>query len=131
MDSGCVFCKIAKGEAWAAKVYEDGDYVAFMDIRPMSVGHTLVAPKKHYAYIFEMPDEEVGRLYAVAAKVAKAVKLSINPAGLNLLQNNGSAAGQVIFHVHVHIIPRHVGDAGKFKSGHGRINASREELEET
>ena len=130
MNGDCVFCKIARGEAWAARVYEDGEHVAFMDIRPMSVGHTLVTPKKHYAYIYEMPDEEVGRLYSVAAKVAKAVKQSLNPPGLNLLQNNGSAAGQVIFHVHVHVIPRHEGDAGKFKSGHGRIDASREELEE-
>jgi len=131
MNSDCVFCKIANGEAWAAKVYEDTAHIAFMDIRPMSIGHTLVAPKKHYAYIFDMPDEEVGRLYSIAAKVAKAVKQSINPPGLNLLQNNGSAAGQVIFHVHVHIIPRHEGDASKFKSGHGRIDASRRELEET
>ncbi len=131
MSGDCVFCRIARGEAWAAKVYEDDEHIAFMDIRPMSIGHTLVAPKKHYAYIFEMPDDEVGRLYSVASKVAKAVKRSINPQGLNLLQNNGSAAGQVIFHVHVHVIPRHSGDSSKFKSGHGRIDASREELEET
>ena len=130
MSSGyCVFCRIARGEAWAAKVYEDELHVAFMDIRPMSVGHTLVAPKKHYADIFEMPDEEVGKLYEIASRVAKAVKRAINPPGVNLLQNNGSAAGQVIFHVHVHVIPRKHGDAEKFRMGHGRIDATREELE--
>lgn len=126
----CVFCRIVRGEEWAARVAEDDEHIAFMDIRPMSRGHTLVAPKKHYRDVFEMSADDVARLYGFAARVAWAVKRALNPAGLNLLQNNGTAAGQVIFHVHVHVIPRYSGDEKRFKSGMGRINTSLEELAE-
>jgi len=126
----CVFCKIVNGEQWSAKVAEDEEHIAFMDIRPMSRGHTLVATKKHYRDVFEMREGDVAKLYAFAYKVAKAVKNAFNPAGLNFLQNNGIAAGQVVFHIHVHIIPRYEGDERKFKSGHGRLAMSREELAE-
>lgn len=129
--SGCVFCKIARGEEWAARVMEDDEHIAFMDRYPASIGHTLVAPKRHFKDIFEMDEDSISRLYAVVYRVALAVKETLNAEGINILQNNGAAAGQVIFHVHVHVIPRssseHLLPGAKWR----RINASREELLET
>ncbi|MCS6788576.1 MAG: HIT family protein [Aigarchaeota archaeon] len=112
MADECVFCRIASGEEWGAIVWDDGEYVAFMDKYPVSVGHTLVAPKFHRSDVLEMSFEEAGRLFSLAAKVARAIKASLNPDGINILQNNGAAAGQVIFHAHVHVIPRYAGHHG-------------------
>ncbi len=86
-------------------VYEDKDVIAFMSIRPINVGHTLVVPKKHYENIYEIPEEEVAYLYKVVKKLAHAVKQAVKAEGIRIVQNNGVAAGQVIFHMHVHIIP--------------------------
>ena len=124
----CVFCRIVSGEEWAAKVWEDDEHVAFMDRYPASIGHTLVATKRHYRDIFEMREEEVSRLYGFVARVAKAVKQALNPDGVNILQNNGSAAGQIIFHIHVHIIPRSASEASFFRGRWRRKRASEEEL---
>ena len=76
-----------------------------MSIQPINVGHTLVIPKKHYENIYEITEEEVGQLYRIVKKITKAVKTSIKTEGIRIIQNNGKAAGQVIFHMHVHIIP--------------------------
>jgi len=92
-------------------VYEDEELMAFMDKNPVSTGHVLVAPREHYETIFDMEPELVGRLFSLAARVAKAVLAALKPDGINILQNNGPAAWQHVPHVHVHIIPRHFGDS--------------------
>lgn len=110
----CVFCRIIAREEWAAIVSEDSDHVAFMDRYPIEIGHTLVAPKRHYETIFEMDASEVASLYAFATRIAFAIREALGPDGLNVVQNNGAAAGQVIFHVHVHLVPRRfVGNAAR------------------
>jgi len=105
----CVFCRIARGEADASLVYEDEDVVAFLDLRPVNEGHTLVVSRRHYENIFGVPDEEVSRLFRVVKKVAVAVMKSEKAEGVRIIQNNGRAANQIIFHFHVHIIPEYEG----------------------
>ncbi|MCS7143285.1 MAG: HIT domain-containing protein [Aigarchaeota archaeon] len=105
----CTFCRIVQREEWAAIVDENSDCIAFMDRYPVEVGHTLVAPKRHYENIFEMEATEVGSLYAFAARIARSIWDALRPDGLNVVQNNGAAAGQVVFHVHVHLVPRRWG----------------------
>ena len=110
--SGCLFCQIARGERSSHKIYEGEAIMAFLDIFPCAPGHTLVIPRKHYPTLTEMPAEEVGRLFQVAAMVATKVQGALGAAGFNLGVNNGKAAGQEVFHVHVHIIPRYPDDGG-------------------
>ncbi|KPJ65541.1 MAG: hypothetical protein AMJ45_05015 [Syntrophobacter sp. DG_60] len=102
----CIFCKIAKGEIPAVKVYEDEKVLAFMDINPINDGHTLVIPKKHAENIFEISPEDLSEVISVAHKIARAIKNSLNPEGLTVVQLNGRVAGQVVPHFHVHLIPR-------------------------
>ena len=109
MTEHCVFCRIARGEAYASRIYEDDDVMAFLDARPVNEGHTLVISRKHYENVFEIPDEELAKIHRVAKKVAAAVMKSEKAEGIRILQNNGKAANQVIFHFHVHIIPEHEG----------------------
>ncbi|OHA28576.1 MAG: hypothetical protein A3C08_02380 [Candidatus Taylorbacteria bacterium RIFCSPHIGHO2_02_FULL_47_18] len=103
----CVFCKIiAKGEIPSTEVYEDDAVYAFLDINQSSIGHTLVVPKKHYENLFDIPDAELGILGARVKKVARAVRDAMKADGINISMNNGRAAGQIVFHAHLHIIPR-------------------------
>lgn len=106
----CVFCQIIHRRAPASMVYEDTAVVAFLSNRPVNVGHTLVVPKKHYTDIYEMPDNEAAYLFEVAKRVAQAVKDATGNAAIRIVQNNGADAGQVIFHVHVHVIPMKSGN---------------------
>ena len=110
--SGCLFCQIALGERSAHIIYQGDNAVAFLDIYPCTPGHTLVIPRAHYATLSEMPPEEAGRLFQAAAVVAAKVQATLGTAGFNLGVNNGKAAGQEVFHVHVHIIPRYANDGG-------------------
>ena len=105
MSEPCAFCDIVQKEAPASIVYEDEKVIAFMSIRPINIGHTLVVPKKHYKNIYEIPEDEVAHLYTVVKKIAHAVQKAVNAEGIRIVQNNGEAAGQVVFHMHVHIIP--------------------------
>jgi histidine triad (HIT) family protein len=105
MLKSCVFCKIVKKEAPASRVYEDEKVVAFLSIQPINIGHTLVVPKKHYENIYEIPEEDIAYLYKIVKKLSFAVHNAIAAEGIRIIQNNGEAAGQVIFHFHVHIIP--------------------------
>ncbi len=86
-------------------VYEDEQVVAFLSNRPVNEGHTLVVPKKHYENIYKIPEEEAAYLFKIAKRVAHAVRDAVSAEGIRLVQNNGWAAGQVIFHIHVHVIP--------------------------
>lgn len=103
--SECVFCQIMRKEAPASIFYEDEQVVAFLSNRPVNVGHTLVAPKKHYVNIYEIPEQEAAYLFKIVKKVARAVKDATGIEGIRIVQNNGKDAGQVVFHLHVHIIP--------------------------
>lgn len=110
MPSGdCIFCRIVGGEAPAAVVYEDDGVLAFVDIRSLEEGHTLVIPKRHYAYLHEIPDGEVVQPFLAVKRVARAVMEALGAEGVSIVQNNGHAAGQEILHVHVHVIPRYRG----------------------
>ncbi|MDH7598838.1 MAG: HIT family protein [Sedimentisphaerales bacterium] len=108
--SGCIFCRIANGQIGAAKVFEDKDVVAFLDIAPVSDGHCLVVPKGHYPTLDQCPPEALARIGQVAVAVARAAIAVTGADGYNLLCNNGRAAGQVIAHAHVHVIPRRLND---------------------
>lgn len=103
----CLFCKIIDGQIPSLKVYEDEHVFAFMDIMPLTKGHTLLIPKAHCKDLFEMPEEVARNLYAAAPKVANAIKAAFNPVGMNTVNNNGEAAGQTVFHYHLHLIPRY------------------------
>jgi histidine triad (HIT) family protein len=105
MTEDCVFCQIIRKEAFASIVYEDKQVMAFLSNRPVNEGHTLVIPKKHYVNIYEIPEEEACYLFKMAKRVAQAVSDAMAAEGIRIVQNNGEAAGQVIFHLHVHIIP--------------------------
>jgi histidine triad (HIT) family protein len=105
MAQDCVFCQITRKMAPANYVYEDDQVVAFLTNRPVNEGHTLVVPKKHYENIYEVPEEELAYLFKVVKHVTVAVRDAMAADGIRVVQNNGSAAGQVIFHFHVHVIP--------------------------
>ena len=111
----CLFCMIAEGKVPARKVYDDKDVMAFLDINPRNKGHTLVVSKKHYGTLMDMPEEEVSTLFVVVKNVAEAAKDAVEADGINIGQNNGKSAGQVIPHVHVHVIPKFEDD--KIKAG--------------
>lgn len=103
----CIFCKIISGEIPSAKVFENEDVLAFLDISQVTKGHTLVIPKLHQENIFELKPETAKELFAVVPKIANAIKETYKPVGLNILNNNGKEAGQAVFHYHLHLIPRY------------------------
>ncbi len=105
--SDCLFCKIIDGSIPSTKIYEDDHVYAFTDISPVAKGHTLLIPKQHCQDLFEMPEEVARNLYAAAPKIANAIKAAFQPIGLNTINNNGAAAGQTVFHYHLHFIPRY------------------------
>lgn len=105
--SDCIFCKIAAGEIPSATLYEDEEFRVILDLGPASRGHALILPKQHYANLYEMPDELLGKAFSLAKKIGEGLKKALNCDGLNLVQNNGVAAGQTVFHFHIHLIPRY------------------------
>ena len=124
----CVFCKIAAKKLPSAIVFENDDYVAFMDRSPFSVGHTLVCPKKHGETVWDMTEPEIGGLFTLAAKISKAVMMATESDGFRFVQNNGEAANQMVAHVHVHIIPVRMSHKGIYLD---RKNLSLEDLQKT
>jgi len=106
-EENCIFCKIARKEAPSVPIYEDEHVVAFMDIAPVTRGHTLVIPKKHYRTLDAMSAEDMARVGSVLPRISKAVTTACDTKDYNIMQNNGKQAGQVVFHVHYHIIPRY------------------------
>ena len=114
MSSGCVFCKIIRGELPSSKVYEDEKTLAFLDIHPINPGHVLVVPKNPDARnIFDIPADDWVAMTAVVHKIAAAVEAAMNADGVNIMMNNREHAGQVVEHPHIHIIPRFKGDGLK------------------
>ena len=108
--SDCIFCKIIAGEIPSTVVYEDDAVLVFMDIGPIIKGHALVVSKKHYDPVTETPDQILAKLHLVAKRVAVAQMNGLGADGVNIMQNNGKAAGQEVPHIHVHVIPRFIGD---------------------
>lgn len=111
MSNNCIFCKIIGNEISSVSLYEDGDFKVIMDISPAAKGHAVLIPKKHFANLYEMDKNTASKVFVVVAKVAKAMKEELNCDGLNILQNNGEAAGQTVFHFHIHLIPRYRNDS--------------------
>jgi len=109
-DPACVFCKIATGIIPARRVMETDHVLAFLDAAPLAPGHTLLIPKDHYSSMGDAPTEVLARLSAVLPRLSTAIVQATGAAGFNLLQNNGSVAGQVVMHLHFHLIPRREGD---------------------
>jgi histidine triad (HIT) family protein len=112
-DENCIFCKIVQKQAPSSIIYEDQYIIAFLDIRPVNEGHTLVIPKEHYEQIFDIPSELLGKVHQATKTVAAAVKQTVKADGISIIQQNGTAANQDIFHLHVHIIPRYAGQKTK------------------
>ena len=106
----CVFCKIVAGHIPSTKVFEDEHTLAFMDIGHVNPGHTLVAVKKHAANVFELEEAPAEAIARAIVRVSRALKKAFEPEGLSVYQANGKAAGQTVFHYHVHLLPRHAGD---------------------
>ncbi len=103
----CIFCKIINGEIPSKKVYEDDDVLAILDISQATEGHTLVMPKKHYANLIEIPENEYTKVMVKAKEIATKINSKLKPAGINILNNCGECAGQTVMHYHVHILPRY------------------------
>lgn len=110
MKPDCIFCKIVAGQIPCAKVYEDAEVLAFMDIGPLVKGHTLVIPKQHIEDIFEAPAGVLNRVMGVVQKIAAAQLNGLKAEGVNIFQANRKAADQVVPHMHVHVIPRYLAD---------------------
>lgn len=106
----CIFCKIIAGEIPSATVYEDDDFKAIMDIGPAAKGHVIILSKRHMANIYEIEEKTASRALLVASKIARAQKEALGCDGVNILQNNEEAAGQTVFHLHIHVIPRFKND---------------------
>lgn len=116
--TSCIFCEILAGNAPASKVYEDEICSAFMDIRPVNPGHVLVIPKAHFEDLTDLPAEVGGHLFQVAQRIALILpKTNVKNDGIDLFLAHGEAAGQDVFHVHLHVIPRYEGDGFGFKFG--------------
>ena len=130
MNADCPFCRIASGKSQASIVYEDATVLAFMDANPASVGHTLVVPREHYENIYEIPEKLLAELVAVVKRICVAVKKTVDADGIKVIQLNGRAAGQVVMHLHIHVIPA-VPKADAGMGHHGRLTPERKKLDET
>ena len=128
-DETCIFCRIAQKQVPASSVYEDEKVMAFLDIRPLNEGHTLVIPKAHYENIFDVPQELNAYIHGTTKQIATAVKKAMNTDGISIIQQNGKAANQDIPHLHVHVIPRYEGQ--KLPSFSETSEAKREQLSQT
>ena len=106
----CIFCEIVAGRIPSYKIYEDDLFIAILDRFPVNTGHTLIIPKFHSLDMFGLCEKEAPAIMPLAVKIAKKIKEELKPTGFNILQNNGKTAGQVVFHYHLHIIPRYDGD---------------------
>ena len=125
----CIFCKIAAGEIPSATVYEDENFRAILDLGPAAKGHTLVIPKNHCDSLLDIDSETASKALSVISKTANAVKDAMGCDGINVVQNNGEAAGQTVMHLHFHIIPRYNGDTVNI--GWQPMKPSSDELDET
>lgn len=106
----CIFCRLANGDIPSKTIYEDEGYRVILDLSPATKGHALILPKDHYENLYELPDENCGQVMRLARKMAERITHKLKCNGFNLVQNNGEAAGQTVFHFHMHLIPRYRDD---------------------
>ena len=109
-NENCIFCKLANGEIPTATLYEDEDFRVILDARPAAKGHALIIPKEHYANLYELDDELAAKVLVLAKKMITKLTEILGCDGYNIVQNNGEAAGQTVFHFHLHMIPRYKDD---------------------
>lgn len=124
----CIFCRIANGEIPSKTLYEDDDFRVILDLGPATRGHALVLPKEHAEDLTEMTEEGTAAAFLVAKKMAVRMKEKLHCDGINIVQNNGTVAGQTVFHFHIHLIPRYLKDGQHIGWKAGK--PSQEELEE-
>jgi len=106
----CIFCKLANGEIPTRSIYEDEDFKVILDAAPATRGHALILPKEHADNLFQLSEEMTRRAFALARKMAVSMTETLGCQGFNIVQNNGEAAGQTVFHFHIHLVPRYTDD---------------------
>jgi len=126
-DSDCIFCKIANGEIPSRTIYEDERFRVILDLGPATKGHALILPKEHFSDIYEIPDDWAADAMLLAKKMAGIMQKNLHADGFNIVQNNGTVAGQTVFHFHMHLIPRYRNDGQRIGWNPGK--PSQEELE--
>lgn len=124
----CIFCKIANGEIPSKTLYEDEQFRVILDLSPATKGHALILPKEHYANLFELPEERAAGAMLLAKKMSAKMNERLRADGINLVQNNGEAAGQTVMHFHLHLIPRYHEDGQHIMWKPGTV--TQDELEE-
>lgn len=127
-ENDCIFCKIANGDIPSKVLYEDDEFKVILDLGPATRGHALILPKNHYKNLYELPDETAAAVMLLAKKMAALMTEKLGCDGFNLVQNNGRAAGQTVFHFHLHLIPRYEDDGQTL--GWKPLEPTQEELEE-
>lgn len=128
-DENCIFCKIANGGIPSATLYEDEDFRVILDLGPATRGHALILPKEHYANVIALPEEVTAKAFILAKKMAAKMMEVLHCDGVNVVQNNGEAAGQTVFHFHIHLIPRYEGDGAGVTWASGTLtDETREEI---
>ncbi len=128
MDKDCIFCRLANGEIPTNAIYEDDAFKVILDMSPATKGHALILPKCHAADLYGLSEETAGKVFVLAKKIAAVMSEKLGCDGLNVMQNNGEAAGQTVFHFHMHLIPRYKNDNQKI--GWKPMEADKKELEE-
>lgn len=126
-ENNCIFCKIANGDIPSKMLYEDDEFKVILDLGPATRGHALILPKNHYKNLYELPDEAAAKVMILAKKMAALMTEKLGCDGFNLVQNNGEAAGQTVFHFHLHLIPRYKDDGQTL--GWKPLEPTQEELE--
>lgn len=128
-DADCIFCKIATGDIPSKTIYEDEKFRVILDISPAARGHALIIPKEHYANIYEIPEETAAGAMKLAKKLSSHMTEVLKCDGFNIVQNNGEAAGQTVFHFHMHLIPRYKNDGNEELLTWNHLELTEEELE--
>ena len=115
MKDDCIFCKLANGVIPTNSIYEDEDFNVILDLSPATKGHALILPKAHADNLYQLPDETAAKAFVLAKKLATAMTEKLSCDGFNVVQNNGSVAGQTVFHFHMHLIPRYENDGQRIR----------------
>lgn len=129
MEKDCLFCKIIANEIPCYKIYEDDSWLAFLDINPINLGHTLIIPKIHKDDLFGLDEKTLRSVGSILQRIALAIKTGVGADGINIGMNNGKEAGQLIPHAHIHVIPRFASDG--FESWHGKNDYQPEDFKQT